>query len=328
MNSYLIIGSNSFSGSNFINYLLNKGSTVIGISRSKEINPEYLKYKDNDKIKNFKFIQCNLTQTKKIIKIIKKYKTNVIVNFAAQGMVEQSWENPIDWYETNIIYTISLIEKLSRIKFVNRFVQFSTPEVYGNTKKWVRENSKFNPSTPYAISRACSDMHLNILNKYKGFPFIITRTANVYGPHQQLYRVLPKLIIKCLNKKKFYIDGKGNSERSFIFIDDVNEALYKIIKKGKSGGTYHISTNNLISIKKLALLVCKKLNADQKFIIRHTKERLGKDMYYKLRSNQIRRDFNWKEKVKLEEGIEKTIIWIKKNYKNFNKQKLSYLHKK
>jgi len=313
MNSYLIIGSNSFSGSNFINYLLNKGSTVIGISRSKEINCEYLKYKDNNKIKNFKFIQCNLSQTKKIIKIIKKYKIGVIVNFAAQGMVEQSWENPIDWYETNIIYTISLIEKLSRIKFVKRFVQFSTPEVYGSTKKWVRENSKFNPSTPYAISRACSDMHLSILNKYKRFPFIITRTANVYGPHQQMYRVLPKLIIKCLNKKKFNIDGKGNSERSFIFIDDVNEALYKIIKKGKSGRTYHISTNNLISIKKLALLVCKKLNTD---------------MYYKLKSNQIRKDFNWKEKVKLEEGIEKTIIWIKKNYKNFNKQKLSYLHKK
>ena len=96
----------------------------------------------------------------KIIKMIKSYKPTHIVNFASQSMVAQSWEMPLDWYRTNVISSVKLIQSIKLMKFLKRYVHISTPEVYGNTPKNLRENTSYNPTTPYAISRASFDMHL------------------------------------------------------------------------------------------------------------------------------------------------------------------------
>ena len=102
-------------------------------------------------------------------------------------MVAQSWENPIHWYNTNLISTVEMVENL-KIKNLNKYIHFTTPEVYGSTNKWIKEHSVFLPNTPYAISRASMDLHLLALNKNFNFPVIFTRAANVYGPRQKLYR--------------------------------------------------------------------------------------------------------------------------------------------
>ena len=115
----LIIGSNSFAGSSFCKFLLVKKFKVIGVSRSKQLNDIFLPYKKSKFIKNFKFFKIDLNQDKdqaRLMNIIKKYKIKYIVNFAAQGMVAQSWINPQDWYNTNITSNAKLIKKLSRIK--------------------------------------------------------------------------------------------------------------------------------------------------------------------------------------------------------------------
>ena len=257
-NSVLVIGSNSFSGSSFINYLLDKNLFVIGISRSEENKNIFLKYKKNKNIKNFKFYKADINKNLNlIIKLLNKYKPSIIINYSSQGMVNESWNSPVDWYMTNFLSTVKIVNFLINKKYLKKFINFTTPEVYGDNKKKLNEETFFNPSTPYALSRASADTHMKLMNKHKKFPVIFTRAANVYGPHQQLYRIIPKAIMMLKKKEKIPIHGNGLTFRSFIHIDDVNNALYKILKYGKIGQTYHISTNNFISIIDLVKKIIK-----------------------------------------------------------------------
>lgn len=325
----LVIGSNSFSGSNFINFCLSNNYKVIGISRTNQINKIFLTYSENKNIKNFSFFRCDLNKDiKKLKKIFLKNKPNYVINFAAQGMVAESWIKPNDWYQTNIIGQVNLINLIKGFNFVKKFVQFSTPEVYGSTDKWIKEDNKFSPSTPYAISRAAFDSHILNLSKYFKFPAIITRTANVFGPGQQLYRVAPRSIVSAIFKKNFYLHGTGSSERSFIHIDDVSRALDKILKKGRIGQTYHISTNRLISIKNLIKLIFKIEKSSFTKNVKFSAERLGQDQYYKLNSQKMRNNLGWKEKISLENGILDTISWVKKHKNTIKNLNLNYIHKK
>ncbi len=324
----LIIGSNSFSGSNFIDFLLDKNFKVYGISRSSENKKIFLKYKSNKNLKNFKFFKMDLNKDiKKIINLIKLKKPQYIINFAAQGMVAESWYNPIDWYNTNLSSQVKLMENIKKFRFIKKFIQFSTPEVYGNFDNFLKENFNFNPTTPYANSRASIDLHLrNLFNTYK-FPIIITRTANVYGPTQQIYRIIPKTILSVILKKKLSLHGGGNSRRSFIHIDDVSRALLKILINGKIGDTYHISTNNFISIKNLVLKIFKTMKGNRK-LIKNTSDRPGKDANYKLSSLKLRKKLDWKPEINLATGLKETIEWTYKNIVYLNKANKEYKHKK
>lgn len=330
MQKILIIGSNSFSGSNFINFLLTKKFTVFGVSRRREINQENLIYKNNKYIKNFKFYKIDLNLKKdinKLVKIIKKQKIKYIANFAAQGMVAESWVNPEDWYLTNVTSNSILIKKLLNLK-IKKYLNFSTPEVYGHTSSLKKESNIFMPTTPYAISRSAQDFNLMAYYKTYNFPVVFTRAANIYGPHQQSYRIIPKIIISVLTSKKIPIHGKGNTIRSFIYMPDVSRVLYKILLDKKNvGETFHISSKKFISILNLTKLINKLMNVKSKNIY-HVKERNGKDLKYILNSNKIRKRYSWTEKTNLEEGIKNTINWVKKNFNYLKKNSLNYSHRK
>lgn len=330
MRKILIIGSNSFAGSDFIDFLLYKNVKVFGISRSKEINKEYLKYKNNKNLKNFKFYKINLNIKKdlsKLFKIIKKEKINYIVNFSAHGMVAESWENPQDWYQTNVVANSILIKQLSKLK-IKKYLNFSTPEVYGNTSSLKKESNIFEPTTPYAISRSAQDLNLLAFYKAYNFPVVFTRAANIYGPYQQSYRIIPKIIISILTNKKIPIHGKGNTLRSFIYMPDVSKAIYRILKDKKNiGETFHISTKKFITILDLVNLI-KKIMKIKRKVVYHIKERDGKDFKYTLNSNKIRNLYSWTDKTELETGIINTINWVKKNINYFKKDSLKYIHKK
>tara|TARA_Y100000768_G_C23956055_1_gene672872 strand:+ start:502 stop:1485 length:984 start_codon:yes stop_codon:yes gene_type:complete len=326
--NYLVIGSNSFSGFNFVKKLLNENQKVIGVSRS-SLDKECFHEKKYTKNKNFKFYKLDINyKNNQIISIVKKYKISIILNFAAQSMVPQSWENPLHWYKTNIIAQVELVEKLKNINHLKKYINFTTPEVYGSTKKWIKENNLFFPSTPYANSRSTMDNHLLMLYRNYKFPVIFTRASNVFGPGQKLYRIIPYTILCALNRKKLYLVGGGKSERSFIDIEDVSNALYKICLKGKLGATYHISTNRLIKIVDLVKLISNKLNINYKDFVIFKKENAGKDLAYKLNSNKIRNELRWKDNIDLDTGIEKVIIWVKKNLVQLNKSPQKYKHKR
>ena len=331
INPILIIGSNSFAGSNFCDYLLGKKLNVIGVSRSKEINQIFLKYKNNKNYKkNFLFYKIDINKDKdisKLIKIIKKKKIKYIINFASQGMVAESWLKPWDWYNTNVVSFSKLISKLNELK-ITKFLNFSTPEVYGSTEKEIKENNFFNPTTPYAISRSAQDLNLHAYCKNFKFPAVFTRTANIFGPHQQLYRIVPISIIKAIKNEKINLHGSGKSIRSFIFMNDVSTILYKILKDKKNiGQTYHISTKKFVSIKKLVTLILKILKR-KTTLIKNTKERDGKDFGYFLNTSKIIKEYKWRDKTSLEQGLKETIYWIKNNLHIINNLNLDYKHKK
>lgn len=325
-----IIGSNSFSGSSFVNYLINKKIKVFGFSRSSEVKRLFASYKRNNNHKKyFQFTKIDLKNSKdidKIVKILKKNKIKYIVNFASQGMVAESWINPEDWYRTNVVSSSALINKIKKLK-IKKYLNFSTPEVYGDTKGLIREHDFFKPSTPYAVSRTAQDLNLKAYLYTFKFPVVFTRAANVYGPHQQLYRIIPKTIIKSLKNETLELHGGGKSVRSFIHINDVSRALFKILFNTTNiGETYHISTKEFVSIKNLVNIIHKKLKSKTKVI--NVEERSGKDYGYFLNSSKLTKELNWKPEINLDNGLEDTIKWINQEFNSIKHQELNYIHKK
>ena len=329
MKKVFVLGSNSFSGSSYIDYLLSNGYQVKGCSRSQEYPDVFLPYYRNKKIKNYAFHRLDINNhIEEIVELIDEYKPHFIVNYMAQGMVAESWLNPLDWYETNLLSQVKLHESIRNFEFIEKYLHFTTPEVYGSISGWTKENNVFAPNSPYAVSRAACDLHLlSFFNNYS-FPVVFTRAANVFGAHQQLYRIVPQTIIRALRNENLELHGGGLSERSFIHINDVSRATEMVMLNGVIGETYHISTESKITIRDLVNQICSLLGVNFDKLVIETDERLGKDYSYSLDSSKIRSELNWSDLISLEEGIIETIDWIKSNFEILSKQSLSYNHKK
>lgn len=328
-NKFIVIGSNSFSGASFVRYLMEKGYEVIGVSRSQEPNDVFLPYKwFNEEQNRFRFKQVDLNyDLEKLIQIITREEPNYIVNFSALGMVAQSWKKPEDWYQTNVVAQVKLHDQLRKFDFIKKYVHVTTPEVYGSTDGWIKENFNFNPSTPYAVSRAACDLHLKSFFDAYNFPVVFTRAANVYGPGQQLYRIIPRTILNARLGKKLSLHGGGTSERSFIHINDVADATHKIALDGSIGDTYHISTEKTISIRNLVMKTCDLIHINYSDFVEESKERMGKDQSYMLDSNKLRKEQNWQDNINLEEGILFTVQWIDNNIDLLKNLPHNYIHK-
>jgi dTDP-glucose 4,6-dehydratase len=329
MDRFLVIGSNSFSGSHLCNLLLKQGHQVFGVSRSKEIKEPFRPYHQLDaKLRYFQFQQLDInSDLGEFESIIKKFKPNYIVNFAAQSMVAQSWDFPQHWVNTNVVAITKIIDLLKTYDGLEKFVQVTTPEVYGSTASIIKEDVAVQPSTPYAVSRAAGDMMLKVYQEQFGLPVNFTRAANVYGQGQQLYRIIPRTILACYNGKKLVLDGGGLSERAFIHIDDVSKATFAIAKSPQIGETFHISTNNFVSIRALVEKIVTMVGANFDDVVKLGEERKGKDQAYLLDSTKIRTQLGWSDLISLENGIDQTISWVKENYELFRTMDASYVHK-
>lgn len=319
-----ILGSNSFSGAHFADYCLRQGMETIGTSRSKEPNDIFLPYKD----KRMPFFQLDLNHhLEELIDKINDFKPDYVVNFAAQSMVAQSWENPGHWFQTNTLSNILFHDELRKLNFLKKYVHISTPEVYGNCEGYVHENQEMNPSTPYAVSRAAADMSLKSFFKAYKFPVSFTRAANVYGAGQQLYRIIPRSITYFLTGRKLQLHGGGHSTRSFIHIEDVSRGTLEVARKEKSGEVYHFSTDKAVTIRQLVEMICFKLNVEFNDCVEITGDRLGKDGFYLLDSSKAVNELNWSAEVSLEEGLEETVNWVKENLTIIENLPLNYIHK-
>lgn len=323
----LVIGSNSFSGASFIDFALSQNVSVMGMSRSDEPINALLPYKWRDH-NHFSFRQLDLNRNlPEIIEWINGEKPEYIINFAAQSMVAQSWDNPKDWFMTNTVSTIELHNALRQCKFLQRYVHVSTPEVYGSCSGFVNEDFAFNPSTPYAVSRAATDLSLRAFHAAYQFPVVTTRAANVYGPGQQLYRIIPRTILFVLLGRKIQLHGGGVSTRSFIHMKDVSDATWRIMLNGNNGHTYHISTNEVISIRGLVELICEKLNVPFEDHVEVAGERLGKDSAYHLDSSKLRNELGWRDRISLDQGLDECIGWVQQHFDVLKSQNYDYVHK-
>jgi dTDP-glucose 4,6-dehydratase len=327
MNTIVVVGSNSFSGATFIDFCLRQNAKVIGLSRSTELEDVFLPYKWSAH-KNFTFHSLDLNRDLvKIISLIQDIKPDYVVNFASQSMVAESWLNPADWFMTNVVSTVKFHDELRKCDFLKRYVHISTPEVYGSCNGFVTENQHFNPSTPYAVSRAAADMSLRTYHATYNFPVVTTRAANVYGPGQQLYRIIPRTILYILLGRKLQLHGGGVSTRSFIHMNDVSNATWQIMQKGRNGETYHISTEEVISIRELVERICFKLNVKFENHVEYIGERAGKDAAYQLDSMKLINELGWKDTVSLDKGLDECILWVKNNLDILKALPFNYQHK-
>lgn len=324
----VILGSNSFAGANFVKRALSEGYQVLGFNRSNEGHLMFLPYNNVLNKKNYKFIQADINKNfNEIIDNINIFKPNIIIDFLGQGMVAESWKNPIQWYTTNLISKIKLIEEIKLKTWLEKYIRVSTPEVYGSSEHLLLETSMYNPSTPYAISHTAIDMNLAIYFQQYNFPVIINRFANFYGPGQQLYRIIPRTIIYALMKKKLKLDGGGKSIRAFIYADDVSDALIKTINTGKIGEIYHFSPNSFISIRELVEKICIKMNIEFNSFVEVVNDRPGKDHAYLMDSKKSRVELFWNDNISIDDGINHTYSWIKQNINDIKNLPLDYVHK-
>jgi len=328
----LVIGSNSVSGSSVISGLIREGHSVTGISRSKEYSDVFLPYKwPKGKIltEAFKFIQLDINRNiNRFEDLVNSLRPEVVINFAAQGMVAQSWEQPSHWYNTNLVGLVAVTEVLTKQRTIKLFIQASTPEVYGDTAdEWISEDTPLAGSTPYAISKAAFDHHLCGLQKLGRLPVVLTRAANVYGPGQALYRLIPRLIIGFKTGKGFVLEGKGASIRSFVHTHDLTDAYLRIVNLMPIGNTYHISTGEFLSIRDLVVEVCTLLGVEFERLVNYGPERLAQDKAYLLSTSKIREELRWKDNMPLKEGLESVSEWIAINYDYLSASNWSYSHK-
>ena len=327
----LVIGSNSCSGASFVGYLLKQpGLEIVGASRSAEPEIPFRPYAwdESSSGSKFSFHQFDLRRDlEALVNLAGDMKATHVINFAAQGMVAESWLKPEDWYQTNTVANIMLHDRLRKLPSLQKYVHISTPEVYGSTEGLIPETRNYNPSTPYATSRAACDMSLhNFLENYH-FPVVWTRAANVYGPGQQLYRVIPRMVMAILTGKKLQLHGGGHSIRSFIHIDDVASATWDIAQNAAPGNIYHISTDRFVSIRDLVKLVCERMGEEFANHVEEAPERDGKDAAYLLDPAKVKAEFGWQDRISLEAGIDQMIAWAKEHFESLRQLPLHYIHK-
>ena len=326
-----VIGSNSFTGASFVDFLLARGDEVIGTSRSGELHSVFLPYRwptQRPAGAKFEFKQLDLNQhTNELAAAIGDFQPDYVVNFAAQSMVAESWLHPDQWYQTNVVANVRLHEKIRHFGFLKKYVHVTTPEVYGSCSGNVTESAPFNPSTPYAASRAACDLHLMTFFKNYKFPVVFTRAANVYGPGQQLYRIIPRTVFFIKLGRKLQLHGGGRSVRAFIHARDVAEGTLRVARQAPPGETYHFSTDLYVSIRELVERVCTRMGVKFEDVVEVVGDRPGKDAAYLLDSTKARTTLGWKDALSLDQGIDETIAWISGNLEALKKQPADYIHK-
>lgn len=325
-----IIGSNSFSGASFARYCLEQGLETLGASRSDEPAACFLPYRwlSAPPQDRFRFVRADLNHDlDRLMAALDEFQPAYVVNFAAQGMVAQSWERPADWYRTNVVANVLFHDRLRRCPWLRKYVHVGTPEVYGNTEGSITETAPFNPSTPYAASRAACDLHLRTFLAQYRFPVVWTRAANVYGPGQQLYRIIPRTILSIKLGQKLQLHGGGRSVRSFIHIDDVAAATLAIARNASPGECFHLSTPRFVSIRELVATLCAMMGADFTRVVEVVGDRPGKDAAYLLDSAKARRDLGWNDTIVLEDGLRATIDWMNRDFDQIRRQPSDYIHK-
>jgi dTDP-glucose 4,6-dehydratase len=253
----------------------------------------------------------------------------VIVNYSAQGEVRHSWNWPEQWFYTNCLGVVRITEHLKKKSYLKRYVAISTPEVYGVTGDEIKENHHYCPSTPYAVSKLAGDLHLFSLYKRYDFPVVFTRSANVYGIHQQLFRIIPRTIIHLKLNKKIDLHGRGYAKRSFVHVRDVADLTYRAIVYGKSGEVYHVSSDeSLLSISDIVSYICTLMGRDFVSSVNYMDENYGQDLQYSLDASKAKNELGWRQKIRFEDGVRETIEWIEDNWNFIKEQPVEYVHKK
>ena len=329
MSSVVVIGSNSFSGSDFVDLLLSETAyDVVGVSRSPEKSALFLPYLKNPGHARFRFVQADLNSDFDRLKgLLLEVKPKYVVNFAAQSEVAPSWQHPEQWFQTNAVAIAALGNFLKDQEWLERYVHISSPEVYGTCEGDVFEDAPVNPSTPYAASKAAGDLMLSTLVKQYRFPLVSIRATNVYGAHQQLFKIIPRSAIYIKRGKTIELHGGGHAVKSYIHIRDVSRGELAAMEQGEAGELYHLSPADGVAVREVVAQMCELMGVDFNAATRSVAERPGQDRAYVIRSDKARAAFGWAPEVSLAQGLEQVCAWVSDSWDEVSKEPLGYVHK-
>lgn len=311
----LVTGGAGFIGSNFILYWLKKYPDDI------IVNLDKLTYAGNidnlksiEKSANYKFVKGDICDPDVVGRLMKGI--DIVVHFAAESHVDRSILDAAPFIQTNIIGTYVLLESALKNK-IKRFHHISTDEVFGslplNSKEKFNEESKYNPRSPYAASKAASDHLVRAYYTTYNLPVTISNCSNNFGPYQFPEKLVSLAITNILEGKKVPVYGDGLYIRDWLYVEDHVKALDLILQKGKIGETYFVGgltedVSNLDVLKKILNIMGK-----DKSIIEFVKDRPGHDRRYAIDWSKINHELGWKPKLSFDEALARTVQWYKDN---------------
>ena len=336
MNKIIVTGGLGFIGSNLVDLLIKKNFYVINIDKA-TYSSNFYNVKEHQNSKNYKYIKLDI-KDKRLKKVFFKYKPKCIFNLAAETHVDRSIDSPDAFIQSNIVGIYNLLEnfKVYSKKYKSKLIHISTDEVYGDII-YGRTNEKhaYQPSSPYAASKAASDHLVSSYVRTYNLPAIVTNCSNNYGPKQHPEKLIPKLIFNIINNKSLPIYGDGTNSREWIYVKDHCEALIKVFSKGKIGKFYNIGSNknltNLQVTDQILKNYRKRYQIGKGVKISFVKDRPGHDMRYALNSNKIKKELSWYPKTSFTKGIDLTIDWYLNNrdyYKKLSKKDMKRLGNK
>ena len=330
----LITGGSGFIGSNLIRYILTNTEYQI-------VNVDKLTYAGNlnsveDLLpsKQYFFEHADICDRSEIERILYKHKPDKIMHLAAESHVDRSIDDSSEFIRTNIIGTHTMLDlsksywlKLSDLKRSNFiFHHISTDEVYGDLESrdaLFTENTSYAPNSPYSASKASADHLVRAWGRTYGFPIVITNCSNNYGPYQFPEKLIPLIIINCINGNLLPIYGKGDQIRDWLYVEDHVKALLKVLVDGGIGETYNIGGGNEKTNLQVVSQVCEILDSllplhpgkikSYKDLIHFVKDRPGHDKRYAVDSSKIEQKLNYMPEEFFESGLLKTVTWYINN---------------
>ena len=328
MKKCLVTGGCGFIGSNYIRTVLDREEDLHVVNLDKLTYAGNIQNLNGISSNNLTIVKGDICDVDLVNSLFEKHHFDTVVHFAAESHVDRSIEGPAEFIQTNVVGTLNLLEQ-SRI-FINntnndnfRFLHVSTDEVYGSLGddgKFL-ETTPYDPSSPYSASKAGSDHLVRAWNRTFGLPTLITNCSNNYGSYQFPEKLVPLMIINCLQGNPLPIYGKGENVRDWLFVGDHCDAIHTVLAKGEMGETYNIGGNNEIKNIDVVTIICSLLDeispredgSSYSDLITFVKDRPGHDFRYAIDAGKIQNDLGWSPNESFETGIRKTIHWYLDN---------------
>jgi dTDP-glucose 4,6-dehydratase len=303
-----VTGGAGFIGSNFIRHVLASGKAYRVTNYDKLTyagNPQNLHDIASDP--NYRFVKGDIGDTVAVEAAMRG--ADAVVHFAAESHVDRSIYEPTQAIETNITGTFVLLH-VARTLRVPRFVHISTDEVYGDLAPgtFSDEESQLRPSSPYAASKASADLLVRSYFRTYGFPAIITRSSNNYGPYQFPEKFLPLVITNALQDQSLPIYGDGMQQRDWLHVEDNCRGVLAVLEKGREGEVYNIGGLDILDNLSMVRSVLRILGKPES-LLSYVKDRPGHDRRYALRCEKMEKELGWTPRIPLEDGLRKTIEW-------------------
>jgi dTDP-glucose 4,6-dehydratase len=308
----LVTGGAGFIGSNFIRHMLSAhpGYEIINLDALTYAgNLENLK--DIEDLPNYRFVRGDICESA----LLREIEFEAIVHFAAESHVDRSILDSSPFLKTNVIGTQSLLETARERGC--RFLHVSTDEVYGSIENGAfTEMSPLMPNSPYAASKAASDLLVRAYHETHGVETLITRCSNNYGPFQFPEKFIPLIISNAMEGKPVPVYGDGTNVRDWIFVPDHCKGIDVVLHEGLNGGIYNIGAKNeqrnIEIVKKLLLMISEKTGVDRNGLmglITFVKDRPGHDKRYAIDASKMEREFGWHAETGFDEGLSLTVEW-------------------